>query len=79
MDGTRYTRPSMEGPPLPLDICLKPFVQLDNGNLVGPFKESDDAAAYMVEIREADALADKFGQPRRVPVAEPRQQAPVDW
>ena len=60
MDGTRYTRPSTKGPPLPLDICLKPFVQLDNGNLIGPFKERDDAAAYMVEMRKVETYKPYF-------------------
>jgi hypothetical protein len=53
MDGTRYTKPSTKGPPLPLDICLKPFVQLNDGvSVVGPFKERDDAYNYMVELTE---------------------------
>ena len=60
MDGTRYTKPSTKGPPLPLDICLKPFVQLDNGNLVGPFKYREDAYDYMVEIREVETYKPYF-------------------
>ena len=50
IEGTRYTRPSTKGPPLPLDICLKPFVDLDDGvSVVGPFKYREDAYEYMVE------------------------------
>ncbi len=56
MDGTRYTKYDPKRPdqqPLPLDICLKPFVQLDDGvSVVGPFKEREDAEDYMVERRE---------------------------
>jgi hypothetical protein len=53
MDGTRYTKYDPKRPdqqPLPLDICLKPFVQLDDGvSVVGPFKYREDAYDYMVE------------------------------
>jgi len=47
MEGTRRTRTE---PYLPLDICLKPFVQLDDGvSVEGPFADSDDAQSWMLQ------------------------------
>ena len=55
IDGTRYTKYDPKRPdqqPLPLDICLKPFVELDDGvSVEGPFDTSDEAHNYMMEIR----------------------------
>ena len=51
IDGTRYTKYDPKRPdqqPLPLDICLKPFVELDDGvSVEGPFDTSGDAAEWM--------------------------------
>jgi len=50
IEGTRYTKYDPDQPSLPLDICLKPFVELDDGvSVVGPFKYREDAYEYMVE------------------------------
>ena len=50
IEGTRYTRPSTKGPPLPLDICLKPFVELNDGvSVEGPFVTSHDARNWMLK------------------------------
>ena len=47
IEGTRYTR---DEPYLPLDICLKPFVQLNDGvSVVGPFTGSEEAHDWMSE------------------------------
>ena len=47
IEGTRYTKTK---PYLPLDICLKPFVQLNDGvSVVGPFLGSEEAHAWMLE------------------------------
>ena len=58
MEGTRYTKHDPKRPdqqPLPLDICLKPFVQLNDGvSVVGPFKYREDAYGYMVERMKAE-------------------------
>ena len=55
IDGTRYTKYDPKRPdqqPLPLDICFKPFVELDDGvSVEGPFDTSDEAHNYMMEVR----------------------------
>ena len=48
IEGTRYTKYDPKHPRIPLDICLKPFVELDDGvSVEGPFDTSGDAAEWM--------------------------------
>ena len=51
IEGTRYTKYDPKRPdqqPLPLDICLKPFVELDDGvSVEGPFATSHDAQKFI--------------------------------
>ena len=57
IDGTRYTKYDPKHPRLPLDICLKPFVELDDGvSVEGPFDTSDEAHNYMREVRNFQVI-----------------------
>ena len=46
IEGTRHTRTE---PYLPLDICLKAFVELSDGGVVGPFEGGQEAGDWMWE------------------------------
>ena len=46
IDDTRYTK---NAPYLPLDICLKAFVELNDGGVVGPFEGGREASDWMME------------------------------
>jgi len=61
MEGTRYTK---NKPYLPLDICLKAFVELSDSRIVGPFDGGQEASDWMMEKKKY------WGRCHEMPFAE---------
>ena len=49
IEGTRYTKSE---PRLPLDICLKAFVELSDERVIGPFEGDKEASDWMWEKKK---------------------------